>query len=108
MSSVRRRRRELAVLETLGFVRRQVRVVISGQATTVAALALLVGIPIGVALGRFAWTRFADDLGIVTVNVVSVPTIVVSVAVLVVANVVAAVPATLAGRTRAADALRTE
>ena len=52
---------------------------------------------------------FADDLGIVTVNVVSVPTIVVSaLAVLVVANVVAAVPATLAGRTRPADALRTE
>ena len=109
VSSVRRRRRELAVLKTLGFVRRQVRVAIAGQATTVAALALLVGIPIGVALGRFAWTRFADDLGIVTVNVVSVPTIVVSVlAVLVVANVVAAVPATLAGRTRPADALRTE
>lgn len=65
VSSIRRRRRELAVLKTIGFHRRQVSAVVAWQATTFAALAALIGLPLGVALGRVAWRALADELGIV-------------------------------------------
>jgi hypothetical protein len=48
-SSTRRRRRDLAILKTLGFVRRQVRHAVAWQATTIVAIALLIGLPAGVA-----------------------------------------------------------
>ena len=54
VTSVRRRRRDLAILKSLGFVRGQVSAAVAWQATTVALLALAVGLPLGVALGR--WT----------------------------------------------------
>jgi hypothetical protein len=109
VSTVLRRRRELAILKTIGFVRRQIRLAVLSQATAVAALALVTGIPLGIILGRFVWTRFADDLGIVPVTVVPVALVVaITVVVLVIANVVAAAPAGLAARTRPAEALRTE
>ena len=50
-SSTRRRRRDLAILKSLGFARRQLRHAIAWQATTIAAIALLIGLPIGVAGG---------------------------------------------------------
>ena len=51
VSSLRRRRRELAVLKTLGFSRRQVRATVAWQASTVAAVGLVVGIPLGLLVG---------------------------------------------------------
>jgi ABC-type lipoprotein release transport system permease subunit len=109
VSTVLRRRRELAILKTIGFVRRQVRLTVVSQATAVAAMALVAGIPLGVILGRFVWRRFANDLGIVPVTVVPVGLVVATaLVVLIIANVVAVAPARLAGRTRPAEALRTE
>src|SRR5205823_9586917 len=58
VSSVRRRRRDLAVLKTLGFVRGQVSLAVVWQATTLSAIALLIGVPLGTAGGRWAWTLF--------------------------------------------------
>ncbi len=63
VSSVRRRRRELAVLRTMGFVRRQVWLSVFWQTATLVSIALIVGIPLGALMGRFAWNLFADDLG---------------------------------------------
>ena len=60
VTSIRRRRRDLAILKTLGFERRDVRATVAWQATTVAAIGLLVGLPLGVGIGRFAWNLFAD------------------------------------------------
>jgi ABC-type antimicrobial peptide transport system permease subunit len=109
VSAVRRRRRDLAVLKTLGFVRRQVRATVACQATTVVSVSLLVGIPLGIAVGRWLWTRFADDLGIVTVPVVpAIAIVLTAVVALVIANVIAAAPAALAARTRPAVVLRSE
>jgi hypothetical protein len=108
-SAVRRRRRELAVLKTLGFVRGQVRATVAWQATTLVVVALVVGVPLGVAAGRWAWTLFADGLGVVAVP--RVPGLViaaVAVGALAVANLVAAVPAHVAARTRPALVLRSE
>jgi len=109
VTSVRRRRRELAVLKTLGFTRRQLRVVVAWQASTVAAVGLVVGVPLGLLAGGFVWRRVADELGVSgtpTWPVLSIALVAVG-AVLVV-NLVAAVPARRAARTRPAVVLRSE
>ena len=54
VTSIRRRRRDLAVLKTLGFVRRQVSATVAWQATTLAVIALVLGVPLGIAAGRWA------------------------------------------------------
>jgi predicted lysophospholipase L1 biosynthesis ABC-type transport system permease subunit len=109
VTSVRRRRRELAILKTLGFVRHQLLGAVAWQATTIAAVGLLVGLPLGVAAGRFAWNLFADDLGVVPEAVVpAAPTLLIVPATLVLANLIAAIPGRMAARTRPALALRAE
>jgi hypothetical protein len=105
----RRRRRDLGVLKTLGFVRGQVAATVAWQATTVAFLALLVGLPLGVVAGRWAWLLVNQGLGSLAGPVV--PTIALLVAVpitVLVANLVAALPARSAAATRPAVVLRSE
>ena len=41
------------------------RATVAWQATTVAAIGLLIGLPLGVGLGRFGWNVFAAELGVV-------------------------------------------
>lgn len=109
ISSIRRRRRDLAVLKTLGFVRRQVLAAVAWQATTIASVALLAGVPLGVAAGRWAWALFADQLGIVREPAVPIGLVLLLVpGALVAANLVAVVPAQLAARTHPAAVLRVE
>jgi len=109
VTSIRRRRRDLAILKTLGFVRRQVSAAVAWQSTTVAILALLVGVPVGIAAGRLAWTVFADSLGVVPAPEVAVGgTLLLVPAVVLVGNLIAALPARSAGRTHPAIVLRTE
>ena len=109
LSALRRRRRDLAILKTLGFVRGQVRSMIACQATTFVAVALVIGIPLGVVTGRLLWIRFAGDLGIVAVPIVPVLTLALAALVaVVIGNLVAAAPATLAARTKPATVLRSE
>jgi ABC-type antimicrobial peptide transport system permease subunit len=64
MSSTRRRRREFAILKTLGLARRQLATITAWQVTTLTVLALLVGLPLGVAAGHWAWALFADEVGL--------------------------------------------
>jgi hypothetical protein len=109
VTAVRRRRRDLALLKTLGFTRRQVSASVAWQATTFGVLALLVGLPVGVIVGRWTWTALADDLGTVAEPVVPVLTLVLAVPlVLVVVNLVAFVPGRIAARLRPATVLRSE
>jgi hypothetical protein len=109
ISSVRRRRRDLAILKTLGFDRGQVLATVSWQATTVAAIGLLVGLPIGIGLGRWAWNLFAEDLGVVPEPVTPLWWIVLVVpATLLLANLVALLPGRSAARTQPALVLRAE
>jgi MFS family permease len=109
VSSVRRRRRDLAVLKTLGFSRRQVSSVSAWQASTIAVLALLIGVPLGVILGSVLWRVFADQLGVAPDVSLPVVSLVVAVpATILLANLIAAVPALLAARTHPATVLRSE
>jgi hypothetical protein len=109
VTSVRRRRRDLAILKTLGFTRGQVHAAVAWQATTVAAVGALVGVPLGVALGRFGWNLYADDLGVASepVTPVGIAILVVPAAILL-ANLVAILPARRAAVTRPAIVLRAE
>ena len=109
VTSVRRRRRDTAVLKTLGFVRRQVSAVTAWQATTMAAVALLIGIPVGILLGRLAWRVFADALGVGAASIALGWALVIAVpATILLANLIAAVPALLSARTHPAVVLRSE
>src|SRR4029077_14883122 len=62
--SGRRRRRDFAVFKALGMSRRQVSSITAWQVSTWTGLALLAGLPLGVAAGRWSWAIFARGLGI--------------------------------------------
>jgi hypothetical protein len=109
VTSVRRRRRDLAVLKTLGFVRGQVSATVAWQATTLAAIALLVGLPLGVAAGRWGWVLVNQGLGSPVGPVTpTLAVLAVVPATVLVANLVAARPARAAATTRPAVVLRSE
>ena len=59
LTGVQRRRRDLAVLKTMGLLRSQLLRVVCWQASALAAVALLVGLPLGLLAGRWAWRLFA-------------------------------------------------
>jgi ABC-type antimicrobial peptide transport system permease subunit len=107
--SVRARRRELAVLRTLGFTGRQLRRSVRVQATATTTATVLLGLPLGILAGRVAWRAFAEELGVQPG--IALPAWSVAVAVvapLVIALVAAAVPGRWATRIQPAAALRSE
>jgi ABC-type lipoprotein release transport system permease subunit len=109
ITSTRQRRRDFALLRTLGFVRRQVQLTVAWQASTLIVVAMAIGIPVGVAAGRWAWRLFTDSLGVVPQPVIS--WVVLSLLVpgtLLLANLIAFLPGRIAGRVRPAVVLRTE
>jgi putative ABC transport system permease protein len=108
ISSVRQRRTELGVLRAFGFDRRQVRRSIAWQASATALVALVVGIPLGIVVGRAGWHVFADRIGVVPSVAMPVWLVAVVPVVLGLANAVALLPARRATRAPAALALRTE
>jgi hypothetical protein len=109
VASVRRRRRDLALLKTLGFTRGQLAGTVAWQSTVVAVTGLVIGVPLGIAAGRWLWILFARGLSAVPDPVVPATSIALAaVAALVLANLVAAVPGRSAARTPAALMLRAE
>jgi putative ABC transport system permease protein len=109
LASVRRRRRELALLKTLGLTRRQVMAAVAWQASMILVIAALIGVPLGVAAGHWAWAAFATSLGAVPVAVVPAPALLAGVLVLLAAgNLLTAGPGAVAARTPPAAVLRAE
>lgn len=109
VSSIRQRRRELAMLKTLGFVRRQVSLTVAWQASAMAVLALVLGLPIGIALGRWVWMLFASSVGVASdASVPLLPVLLMVPAVLILTNLIAVGPGVAAGRVRTAAVLRSE
>jgi hypothetical protein len=107
--SVTRRRREVGLLRSLGFLPRQIAFTLSWQTTTIAIVGIVIGVPLGVAVGRLTWKVFADHLGVLPVPVVAGWIIAaIALGTLVVANVLAIGPALVATRSRPAALLRAE
>jgi len=109
VASVRRRRRDLALLKTLGFTRRQLAATIAWQSTVLAAGGVVIGVPVGVAAGRWLWIVFARSLSAVPDPVIPAASVALAaLAALILANLVAALPGRAAARTPAALLLRAE
>jgi hypothetical protein len=108
-SSIRRRRRDLAILKTLGLLPRQLSATVAWQATTFATAAALTGIPLGVAAGRWTWQLVAVQLGVLYEPVLPLLQILVIAAGTFVAAILVAVgPAWVAGHIPPATVLRSE
>ncbi len=107
-ATVRARRRDLALLKTLGFTRRQLAVTLAWQASTTAVIGILLGIPLGIAAGRQLWELFARNIDVVPQPSVPWSVPFVALAALLLANLVAAVPGRAAAATPAAIVLRQE
>jgi ABC-type lipoprotein release transport system permease subunit len=108
-TTVRRRRQELAVLAALGLSTRQARLSITVQATLLAIVGLLGGVPLGIAAGRVLWRTINDALSFLYVAPLAlVAVLVVWPVAVAVANLLVAAPARQAGRIRPAVVLRTE
>jgi len=108
-ASVRQRRRDLALLKALGLTQRQLSAAVAWQATVTTVIGVMVGIPLGVVIGRQLWTLFANSLDAVpdpTVPALSL--LLVGIGALVFANAVAALPGRSAAHTPSALVLRAE
>jgi ABC-type lipoprotein release transport system permease subunit len=109
VTAVGRRRRDLSILRTLGLDRRQVRRVVASQATVTAFLTLAAGLPCGIIVGRWVWAIFARQTGFVAQPDVDLVVLAATIpAAVLLANLIAALPARSAARTQPALVLRTE
>jgi ABC-type antimicrobial peptide transport system permease subunit len=108
-TGLRRQRHDLAVIKALGFGRRQIGWAGLLQASAFAAAAVLLGLPLGIVIGRQIWQRVIEGLGLevglatpVLGLVLVVPAVVVG------ALLLAALPARAAARTDPAAALHAD
>jgi len=108
-TAVRRRRHDLAVLRALGMTRRQARLVVVTQATVLALVGLLFGVPLGLALGRTVWRVVAEYTPLQYAAPLAFWALVlIGPLALLVCNLLAAWPGQQAARLRISHILRTE
>jgi hypothetical protein len=108
-SAVRRRRHDLAILRSLGLTRRQTRLIVAVQASVIAAVGLVFGVPLGIAAGRSSWRGLADTTPVYYVAPLAALAVLLAVPVTVaVANLLAALPARRAARLQVGQILRAE
>ncbi len=109
VSAVRNRRRDVAILRSIGADRRWIARAVHWQATAFTLLPLVIGVPLGLIAGRIVFRSFADSIG--TLNDASLPLLLVAgvvAALVVIANVMASLPARRADRVAPALLLRSE
>ena len=88
------------VPQRLGFTQRQLAAAVAWQSTVAVTIGTVVGVPLGIVLGRWLWDLFAHQVHVVPAS--SVPTTsiaLIAIGALVLANLVAAVPARSAAHT---------
>jgi ABC-type antimicrobial peptide transport system permease subunit len=108
-SSVYRRRRDFAVVQSLGITRTGVRAMIAAQATVVGIAGLVVGVPIGLIAGRAGWQAITDRVPLTFRSPLTAVAIVLVVPVaLIAANLLAIIPGRRASRAKPALVLRSE
>jgi ABC-type antimicrobial peptide transport system permease subunit len=109
LTSVRRRRRDLALLKALGFTRRQLSELVAWQSTVSVAIGVVIGLPLGIVFGRAMWDLFAHELFAIPDPTVPVlATGLVAVGSLLLANLIAAIPGRRAANTSTSLLLNAE
>ena len=107
--AVNRRRHDLAVLRALGMTRLQTRMVVATQASVLAVIGLVFGVPLGLALGRSIWRVVAGFTPLAYHPPLAVwALLLIGPVALLAANTLAAWPEHHAARLRTGQALRTE
>jgi predicted lysophospholipase L1 biosynthesis ABC-type transport system permease subunit len=100
------RRRELAVLKTIGLAGRQVQAVLIAQAALTVVVAFALGVVVGIVAGRLTWLRFATNIGVVAHPTVPVLTILaIGIGATLLCTALSLIPSTLIARTPAARML---
>lgn len=109
VTSVRRRRRDFAILRAIGFLRRQVALTVVWQATTIIVISVAIGLPLGAIAGRVGWRLFVGQLGYVPEAVVPLLQVLLIIPFsIALANIAASIPARAAATAGPSSALRTE
>ncbi len=109
VSSVRRRRRDLALMKALGLTERQLAMIVAWQASVSAIIGVVIGVPLGIALGRWLWILFARSIyAVPEPSIPGTEIVLVAIGALVLANLVAGLPGRIAARTPTALVLRSE
>jgi hypothetical protein len=109
VTTLQRRRHDFAVLKSLGFCRSQTYRTVFVQATTVALVGIVIGLVVGTALGALVWRAAAGRVGVLAeVEISGIALTLIGLATVLLANLVAAIPARTAARTPVAVALRTD
>ena len=98
VTSMRGRRRDFAILRSLGADRRWITSAVHWQATALTALPVVIGIPLGIEIGRLVFGAFADSMGAVPDP--AIPFVVITVGALAVVTVANCVAAVVSHRTR--------
>jgi hypothetical protein len=109
VTTVRRRRPDLAVLRSIGLSSGGVYRAISAHALVLAIVGVAIGIPLGVAAGQSLWRALANSLGVVVT--VNVPWAAIASAAVITTLAIAAlalIPARTAARTSIAESLRAD
>jgi hypothetical protein len=107
--TARRRRRDLDTLRAIGFVRRQARGVIVIAALVSVTVGLVVGLVLGLILGRISWGLTAHAAyGASDLRIPGLALLALVIGALVIAVIVAAVPAWRLTRVTIAEGLRAE
>jgi hypothetical protein len=107
-ATTRRRRRDLAMLKTMGCTRGQLATTLMWQASVTVACGVIIGLPLGIALGRQLWVLFARNIDVVPHPTVPGSVALVALGALVLALLMAIVPGRQAATTPAAVVLRNE
>lgn len=110
VTSARRRRHDFAVLRAIGLTRGGTRLVLNWQGTAVATVGLLLGVPLGVVLGRVGWRLVTERVPLLNVPpFAGEPVLVLIAATVVVVNLLALWPGRIVARRRMpAEELRAE
>lgn len=108
-TAVRRRALDLAVLRALGLTQRQCRWIVATQASVLAVIGLIFGVPLGLAVGRSVWRAVASYTPFEYVAPTAVWMLaLIAPAALLIGNLLASWPGQRAARLRIATILRAE
>ncbi|MEY2570217.1 MAG: putative transport system permease protein, partial [Acidimicrobiaceae bacterium] len=109
VTTTRRRSHDFAVLRAIGMNRRGTRTVLNAQGTAIGAVGLLVGVPVGLVVGRVGWRYVAERVPLEEVPPFALLAVVLVVPLtVVIVNALAVWPGRRVARLRPGELLRTE